>query len=536
METLLCLLRLLLLLNVKESKTMLKFKATPIVITANEGENRREIMGLAAPYNVVATVSSGEKVKFLPGSLPIDGANPKLVLNHDLTQMVGVVTERTEDENGLYFVAKLSKTVKADEALELAKDGALDAVSVGAEPIEATYDDDGVLVVAKARMVELSLVAIGAFEEAKITQVAAAEPNTKDEKTMSEVTPTAEVIETPAAAPTAPIWAAEKREREFAMPSAGEYLAAYHAGGEQWENVNAAYKQNVAKTQTAIQGAQNLTSDTLGLLPIPVLGPVFQDINYLRQFVSAVGARAMPNGQGKSFIRPTISQHTTTAVQTEGQAAASQTMTIDSNTVTRTTVAGQIFISAQDMDFTDPAAMQVILQDLAGQYLLKTDDIAVDACVAGSTNLGQWDGTPEDFILFLYGAARDISNGSNLFPTHLVMGVDTWAKVGSLVDLDKRPVFPAIGAPNLIGTNTLGAGNVTNWSTINPLGLAVIVDSNVAAKTMVVFHAPAMEVYENVRGIMSVEDPNLIGRTFSYYGYLSTFVAKASLLQKITWV
>jgi hypothetical protein len=188
------------------------------------------------------------------------------------------------------------------------------------------------------------------------------------------------------------------------------------------------------------------------------------------------------------------------------------------------------------MDFTDPAAMQVILQDLAGQYLLKTDDIAVDACVAGSTNLGQWDGTPEDFILFLYGAARDISNGSNLFPTHLVMGVDTWAKVGSLVDLDKRPVFPAIGAPNLIGTNTLGAGNVTNWSTINPLGLAVIVDSNVAAKTMVVFHAPAMEVYENVRGIMSVEDPNLIGRTFSYYGYLSTFVAKASLLQKITWV
>jgi HK97 family phage prohead protease len=387
-ETLLCLLRLLLLLNVKESKTMLKFKATPIVITANEGENRREIMGLAAPYNVVATVSSGEKVKFLPGSLPIDGANPKLVLNHDLTQMVGVVTERTEDENGLYFVAKLSKTVKADEALELAKDGALDAVSVGAEPIEATYDDDGVLVVAKARMVELSLVAIGAFEEAKITQVAAAEPTTKDEKIMSEVTPTAEVIETPAAAPTAPIWAAEKREREFAMPSASEYLAAYHAGGEQWENVNAAYKQNVAKTQTAIQGAQNLTSDTLGLLPIPVLGPVFQDINYLRPFISAVGARAMPNGQGKSFIRPTISQHTTTAVQTEGQAAASQTMTIDSNTVTRTTVAGQIFISAQDMDFTDPAAMQVILQDLAGQYLLKTDDIAVDACVAGSTNLG----------------------------------------------------------------------------------------------------------------------------------------------------
>ena len=164
---------------------MLKFQANPIVITAGENEGKREIMGLAAPYNVVATVSTGQKVKFLPGSLPVDGANPKLVLNHDLTQLVGVVTERTEDENGLYFVAKLSKTGKAEEALELAKDGALDAVSVGAEPIIAKYDDEGVLVVEKARMVELSLVALGAFEEAKITQIAAAEPHKKEKEIMT---------------------------------------------------------------------------------------------------------------------------------------------------------------------------------------------------------------------------------------------------------------------------------------------------------------------------------------------------------------
>jgi hypothetical protein len=115
------------------------------------------------------------------------------------------------------------------------------------------------------------------------------------------------------------------------------------------------------------------------------------------------------------------------------------------------------------------------------------------------------------------------------------MGVDTWAKVGSLVDDDKRPVFPAIGATNLIGTNTLGAGDVTNWSTTNPLGLRTIVDSNVAAKTMVVFHGPGMEIYQNIRGIMTVEDPELLGRNFTYYGYLATFIPKATLLQKITW-
>jgi len=231
-----------------------------------------------------------------------------------------------------------------------------------------------------------------------------------------------------------------------------------------------------------------------------------------------------------------FSQYTASGTQTEGQAVTSQKAVIDAQTVTRTTVAGGVFLSQQDIDFTDPAALEQILNDLAGEYLIKADDIAVDACVAGSTNLGQWDGTPEDFILFMYGAARDISSGTNLFPTHIVMGPDTWAKIGSLVDADNRPVFPAIGTPNLMGVNTMGAGNVTNWSTTNPLGLRTIVDSNCAAKTMVVFHGPGMEIYQNIRGIMSVEDPELLGRNFTYYGYLATFVPKATLLQKITWV
>ena len=357
---------------------------------------------------------------------------------------------------------------------------------------------------------------------------------------MAEIktTPTVENVEAaPAPAPTAPVWAAAKSEREFAMPSASEYLAAYHVGGQTWANVNAAYKQNVAKKQTAIQAAlaQDLTTDTPGLLPTPVLGPVFVGKNYVAPFLTEVGTRAMPNGNGKSFIRPTFTQYTASGVQTEGLAVTSQKATIASNSVTRQTVAGGVFISQQDIDFTDPAALNAILDDLAGEYLIKADDIAVDACVSGSTNLGQWDGTPEDFILFLYGAARDISNGTNLFPTHIVLGVDTWAKVGSLVDADKRPVFPAIGATNLLGTNTLGAGDVTNWSTTNPLGLRTIVDSNVAAKTMVVFHGPGMEIYQNIRGIMTVEDPELLGRNFTYYGYLATFIPKATLLQKITW-
>jgi hypothetical protein len=117
----------------------------------------------------------------------------------------------------------------------------------------------------------------------------------------------------------------------------------------------------------------------------------------------------------------------------------------------------------------------------------------------------------------------------------MLVGPDAWATLGSVVDADKRPLFPAIGQPGLGGYNTLGAGSLANWATINPLGLQMIVDSNVAAKTIAVFHAPASEYYEAIRGLLSVENPGTLSRTFSYYGYASFFQTKATLAYKTSY-
>ena len=515
---------------------MIRFTASPVTISAADGEGRREIMGVAAPYNVEATVSDGTTVKFLPGSLPLDGAAPKLIMNHDLSAAIGVVTERAEDENGVYFVARISKTAAGNDALELAKDGVLDAVSVGAEPIEAEFDDNGVLVVALAKWLELSLVPLGAFPEAKITQVAASK---KEENTMSEITTPAVAAEAPAPAPTAPVWAAAKTERQFALPTPGEYMAAMHMGGEAFRNVNAAYKQHQAKSQTAIQAAlaQDLTTDTPGLLPTPVLGPVFEDLNFVRPVVTALGTRAMPNGNGKAFIRPTITQHTTAGTQTEGSAVSSQKMTIASNTVTRSTVAGGVFISQQDLDFTDPAALESILRDLSGQYMIKTDDIAADALVnAASASGSTWTVTandPTSLISGLYEAAKDIQAATNFTPTHLFASPDVWQKLGAQLDGDKRPVFGYTSGASLIGTNTIGSARELSYLGTNVMGLQLVVDNNFAAGTLLVVRAEGFECYENVRGIMSVEDPELLGRNFTYYGYFATFATDADMIKYI---
>ena len=489
-------------------------------------------------------MSTGQRVVFLPGSLPVDGPNPKLVMNHDLTQLVGSVIERRETPDGMTFTARISKTARGNEALELALDGALDAVSVGVEPIDYEEDEDGTMIVASAKWVELSLVTLGAFNEARITEVAATAPG--EQQTMSEIKTEAveapavvEAAPAPAPAPVASLFAQPKQELEYPIPTAGEYIAAMHIGGETWRQVNAAYKQAVRKQHTALQAAlaQDLTTDTPGLLPTPVLGPVFQDLNFVRPVVTALGTRAMPNGNGKSFIRPTITQHTTSGTQTEGQAVSSQKMTIASNTVTRTTVAGGVFISQQDLDFTDPDALQAILNDLAGEYMIATDNIAADALVAAATASGStWtvsQTNPASLVSALYDAAREIQEDTNFTPTHIFASPDVWEKIGRQLDGDNRPVFGYNNSPSLLGVNTLGQSAELSYLQTNVMGLQLVVDNNFAANTLLVVRAAGFECYENVRGIMTKDDPELLGRNFTYYGYFATFATDATMIQSI---
>jgi hypothetical protein len=474
-------------------------------------------------------------------------------MQHDSNQIVGKVVERVDTPQGMMFTAKISATRLGDEALTLANDGVIDAVSVGVTPTKFSYDEAGVMIVEAANWSELSLVSEGAFSGAVITEVAASAPDetihetepqvelqseqdTEQETTMSDKIET-QVVEA-AQSTVDKLWAQPKQE--FKMPSAGEYLAAMHIGGDTFAKVNNAFQSANRKNQSALQAAAGdvLTTDTPGLLPVPVLGPLFQDLNFVRPVVSALGARAMPNTPSKTFIRPTITTHTSAATQTEGSAASATTMVIASNVVTKTTVAGQVTLSVQDMDFTDPASMNLILNDLAGEYLIATDNIAADNMVAGKTASGStWTVTadnPTSLVNSLFDAAREIAEDSNYFPTHLFVSPDVWEKLGSQLDGSKRPLFPAVNGQNIISQNSLGtASGALNYNSMNPLGLQLVVDNNFAASTMLVVYAPGFEVYEQQKGIMSVEVPSTLSRTFSYYGYFATFVAKSSFIQSI---
>jgi hypothetical protein len=483
---------------------------------------------------------------FKPGSLPVEGKAPRVFMYHDSSQPVGIVSERVSTDEAMLASMKISRTALGDDALVLAADGVMD-VSVGVNPTEFSYDDQGRMIVTAADWMELSLVPIPAFSGATITQVAASaetEPDTEEttepvEETPVEATPAAEAVEAAAVIPTAPIPAQAKRE--FRMPSAGEYLAAMHIGGDTFAKVNAAYREAATANRTVLEAAagDQLTTDTPGLLPVPVLGPLVQDLNFVRPVVNALGARAYPDGGAqKTFVRPTITTHTAVGTQsTELTGVTAQTMVIASNSISKTTLAGQVSLSVQDIDFTSPAAMQLILNDLMGEWMYASDNFAADALLTGASSSGVWDLTAADLVKSIYDAAADISSGRNWFPTHMFVSPDVWAQLGQVVDSTNSPLFPFVGA-GLTGMNRLGSQNATSWNG-NPLGLELVVDSNFAAKTMIITRAgtgngDAFEYYEQQKGLMSVELPSTLGRQFSYHGYVSTFAAIPGMIRKIT--
>ena len=511
-------------------------------VEAAAGEPAREIRGLAAPYNVPATVTGGTSVMFAPGSLPVDGKNPKLFMYHDASQPVGLVTDRKESADGMLFTAKIAATAAGDEALQLAKEGVLDSVSVGVNVIDSYEAEDGTVVITAAEWTELSLVPIPAFSSATITDVAASAdaPDTEIHNLETQEHEVSDIEAAgPEAAPTAaPILFAQPKKAPR-LPSAGEWMAAYHQGGDTFAKVNASVVEWRKENQSTYEAAAGdvLTTDTPGLLPVPVLGPLVQNINFVRPVVNRLGARAYPDGGAqKTFIRPTITTHTSVAAQSpELSAVSATTMVIASNTVQKTTLAGQVTLSAQDIDFTSPAAMQLILNDLMGEYMLASDNLAADNLLAAANSSGVWDGTVTDLMKSIYDAAVDVSSGTNFFPDTIFVSPDVWGQMGQLVDGSNRPVFPYVGAPGLQGFNALGGGNASTWVGSNPLGLEIVVDSNFAAKTMVITNSQkAFEFYEQVRGLMSVEVPSTLGRTFSFYGYVSTFAAVSSMIRKIT--
>jgi hypothetical protein len=387
------------------------------------------------------------------------------------------------------------------------------------EPVKFKYDKNGVMVITASKFMELSVVPHGAFD-APILDVAASihqdeeevsnnqEVIQEQEQDMSEATEAPAVVE--ASTITQTLFAQPRKE--FKLPSAGEWISAQMQGGAVAAELN-------ARVRAAAPDV--VTSDLDGILPLPIVSPIYNNFRGLRPVIDAVGVRAMPQS-GKVFIRPVVSTHTSMAVASENTTIQSGTFVVNDVQITKGIYGGYVDVSEASLDWTQPEVLGAMLDDMARVYANTVDNVAADALEAGTTNTNNFTAAdiakPEVWVAWIYQAASDILTGSNgNLPTHLFMAPNRWASLGNLSDDSGRPLFPNIGPMNALGQ--LAPGDYAG----NAFGLQVVVDRNLPSGTLIIGDATSggFECWEQQKGAISIDVPSKLERTIAFRGYFA---------------
>jgi hypothetical protein len=271
--------------------------------------------------------------------------------------------------------------------LQLAKDGVLDSLSVGVEPVEFSFDEAGTMIVSKANWQELSLLPYGAFEAAKVERVAASIHQNEPEVELNEVqdqekevNDMSNPVEAPAVIEASAVQPIYAQARQLRLPSPAEYVASFVRGGSDFAQLNANIKTAMVEAAPGVAPDIN-TDSTPGILPEIITGSVYDSLNPVRPFVSAIGTRAMP-ASGATFRRPKITVRPVVTQQPTGQLNAldPSTVEVSNSDISKLTFGTYVTLSEQDLDWSDPNSLNIVLNQLAVAYGQATDNYAVDTC------------------------------------------------------------------------------------------------------------------------------------------------------------
>jgi HK97 family phage prohead protease len=220
----------------------------------------RTIEGVIVPYGEVAKIA-GLKYRFRPGSVRAARARTPLLLDHDRGRPVGVLAELVDGDAGAMAKFRIDATAAGDEALAQAASGSRGAFSVGASVEASEGHRDDVIEVVTGLVHEVSLLALGAFEGAAVTSVAAEQDEPEPEPEPDPDPPPAppaeeeqtEMEDLTAAAPVMIHATAARAQREM---TAGEVavtlIKAQHGDREAMRYLEAALTESISTDVTGL--------------------------------------------------------------------------------------------------------------------------------------------------------------------------------------------------------------------------------------------------------------------------------------------
>jgi HK97 family phage major capsid protein len=312
---------------------------------------------------------------------------------------------------------------------------------------------------------------------------------------------------------------ADDRPREIQYRSAGQYTMDMWRAG--LGNEEAKYRLETFNRAAAHQ----TTGDNPGLLPEQILGPVVNFVDNARPLINALVPRQLPSG---TWSRPVITQHTQIGVQSaEKTELASRKMTIGKLPVTAVTYGGYVNVSRQDADWTQPQVMDIVINDLAGQYAIVTEAAAGAAFSAAATAGTDLPATPTsgDVAGALWAAA-----GTVYTATGGAGGLIAAASPDMLSLLG--PLFAPVNPQNAQSTG-FSAGQFGQGAMGAVSGIQVVVSAGIPTGQILVISSAAAEVYEDRVGALQVVEPSVLGVQVAYAGYFAPLVVAGPGIVKI---
>ena len=312
---------------------------------------------------------------------------------------------------------------------------------------------------------------------------------------------------------------------------AGDELAVLDRGRAR--EIDQAYVASLTAEQRA--AAPHITTvEVPGLIPAPIVGPVINDIDAARPFLSSIGVKDMSGIKGKTFSRPVVSEH----VQMGTQAAEKDELTdgqfkVTDVDFTKSTEGGWANVSRQSIDWTSPAMWDALMSDFMDMYALHTENKAADAFVTAvqaattvqDTETAGATATLPELFTGLYNGAVDVYNGSKRLPNHVWMSLDVWAKYGPVID----------SALATTGGNGGGSQNIGNLQMGNLLGLPRTVVPSFASGTFIIGRTDRVEAYEDRIGFLTAVQPKVFGVEVAYGGYFASNVLNGLAFQELTY-
>jgi HK97 family phage prohead protease len=518
---------------------MIKFTAVPITLDAAAGVDApRTITGIAVPWDVVAN-ASGQKVMFKRGAFDLNAKPARLLENHD-GRPIGMVTELADMENGLAFSASFARSKQADDVVELIQMSAYDSVSVGAFPKKFKYNNDGVMIVSAADLMELSVVTNAAFPDAKIETIAASETDPEEvdeeatetqpdtslqEETMSQETP--ETVEATASVPTALFYSAPRSP----IKTNADYL---HHSVQAALNPNSDSRLYVAAADEAkakfIQAADDSFTTNPAFSPVQYQSNVVQVNIGARPVIDACGGtRAIP-ASGMTISIPKITTNGTVATTAEGGAPSETGIVSAYVNGTVVKLAGLQRWSVELQERSDPSFAQIMLDNMTRSYRKATEVATIAAITAGGTQAATTAASAAGIQSFVSteSAAAYLATGDVV--AAYTAGVSQWSLMQNAVDGSNRPLFNA-GQPQ----NSAGSAEATTLFG-NVLGVPLYVSSNMVSTTIdesaFLIVPSAIEIFESSQLQLSVNVPVSGEIEAMIYGYFCPIVTIAGGLRR----